>query len=455
MSISLLDLDELIGKSTLANVELLTGTGEAGKYGSLADLASLDFDTRGIYQRGEMGLYEEGMFGQTQVADDQGRVFMGYEYDAPDIDLGGYSIAKVSNNWILKDPNGNEVANSAQVDGLKNIIAAVKAGKTKGGTVPSASVIASLEAMSQKPTEYRKPIYQSGYNPGEEVQISKGMVDLIGPSKAKTVDPETGEVTYTRAGYDAEGNRMGQSDIEMQMEATREAQKTGADVDLATTYTPEVTNLIREQGEIGSILEDVGDITQEGIAAASGNQRVLQERAAGLLTQGMNPTQEGMLRNQLRAAEVARGVGALYDKGAVVREGLGLYLADQEQQAINEKRAMGLLSQSTELGSESQRLALENLKAEGSFAADPSSFITPANPGASSTLLSGQEFGQTPTYLDPSAGIDFGYNRNVQIAENKIAENAQDMAIAGGVLSGGTSILSNLPFGPKKKDGEY
>jgi len=444
-------LDELQANTLLNQIQALTGTGEFAEVGALKDLAPLEAETRSAFQRGELGLYQESMFGDTATADDQGRVFMGYEYEAPEgLDLRGYSLIKVSNKYILKDPAGNQVAYSGQADGWRNVIDAVKNNKTMGGTLPPPDVIEALEASMASPTQTRKPVYQTGYTPGEEVQISKGMVDLMGPSKAKTVDPETGDITYGRAGYDAQGQQLGASDIEMQQALTRQEQQAYGDIDLAKKFVPELTKQIRETGDVGARLEDIGRITDTNIGSLQGAQRQLEGEAASFLGMGLSDREQRDIRQASRQAGAA--TGRIRDFGRVVDEATAITEGNRQRRIENMQAAMAGLGSAAGMGSEAQRQGIAALGTELQTAVNPSMFMNAPNPSQAGVLMTGKEFASQPAMFDPNAGVEFGFNRQQQINQGKLAKRGQNMGLIGAGLSGLASIGSSMNWGQEDEE---
>jgi len=426
----------------------LTGTGLYAEVGSAAQRAPLEKEARSAYQEIGRELFEENIYGRTETADEQGRVFMGYEYDTPEgVDMQGYSLRQVGGIWYLYDPNGVEVAKSGQAEGVKRILEAVKDPNRSllGGARPSADVISAIETMQQDPTDLRKPIYQTGYQPGEEVLVSKGMIDIMGPSKAKTVDPETGEITYNRAGYDAEGNRLSVADAGQQIKQTYEEQQAYADLDLGEKAATRITDITRGIGDIGEKLEDIGKVTESNQELISGAQRQYLNQASGLFGQGMTEDQLNKARQEMRAREQASG--GLRDFGAGVREVEHVLREDAKWQAFNEKRAMDLIGSASEMGTEAQRQAIANLAAEIRTAGDPKDWIHTAHGGAATNMVSGKEFSQETMYQDPASSIDFNYNRNMDINQDKMESQAMWMGLAGSTIDAGSDIASSYLTG--------
>jgi hypothetical protein len=155
-----------------------------------------------------------------------------------------------------------------------------------------------------------------------------------------------------------------------------------------------------------------------------------------------------MSADQLRkATELARSAeqsrGSLRDFGGSVREVQRIMEEDDARYLRNLQAAANLMGLDMNLSGGLQQQTLAGLEAEKGTAAAPTMFTTAPSVGKTGTISTGTETTQVPTVFDPTAGIDFTYNRAMDIDAAKCADKAQDIAMGTSVLSSVSDVLSS------------
>ena len=362
---------EGMAEALKAQVELLTGTGDFARTGSLESLLPLEESIRKRTAQTDTDILRQtALGGESQTADDQGRIIIDYKVPPS----AAYKIESEDDAFEayvnIHEDLLNQYEEKVRIEGLPNGEEATKAnygkfhyeryGKAepfrrlpevgKAYDVEGNFLGANEDVGSREPI----PVYSAPgtYEPGEVVR-GEGMLSLLGDQRdilATQADVDAGIASQVgerrKAGYDAEGNFLGMSAFGEDIQRGNLSRQREADLQDVSRLSPLFTE----------IMEDYKPGTQEALGDA---RTILAEQAdaltgAGAITVPSESTYGGDLgRQTLEAAtsydpsasvtggtytgELGAGDDAL--RGALLadaKQALGQGLTDREQRQIAE-----------------------------------------------------------------------------------------------------------------------
>ena len=380
-----------------AQAEFLRGTGDFADVGSLESLLPLEESIRRKTAQTDTDILRQTLLADDEVltADDQGRVVEGFATDTGEV-VGKLERVTPENQFeVYVDSNSDLRAqfNSPQAEGRTKAQFGQdhwnEFGQDENAIgerdFPEIGDEFALDADGQVTLNPQPVLSEPGtYNPGQQVRVNPGMVDILGDRRAvqefdtKTatqadVDAgladEVGETFVTQrdtrrqAGFDDQGQFQGlaalaediqRGNLSRQREADLQdvARLSGLYSDIMEDYKPGTQtamqgakDLIEEQK--GNLLRDVG-ISDPAQVASQGVQA--DPLRQGLMTQAQEALGQGLTdRERREIAEAARArstlMGRTFDQSAAIQEAEARVLEDNQRKMQNRAFAQSVLGQ--------------------------------------------------------------------------------------------------------------
>ena len=388
---------EGMAEALKAQAEFLRGTGDFADVGSLESLLPLEESIRRKTAQTDTDILRQTLLADDEVltADDQGRVVEGFATDTGEV-VGKLERVTPENQFeVYVDSNSDLRAqfNSPQAEGRTKAQFGQdhwnEFGQDENAIgerdFPEIGDEFALDADGQVTLNPQPVLSEPGtYNPGQQVRVNPGMVDILGDRRAvqefdtKTatqadVDAgladEVGETFVTQrdtrrqAGFDDQGQFQGlaalaediqRGNLSRQREADLQdvARLSGLYSDIMEDYKPGTQtamqgakDLIEEQK--GNLLRDVG-ISDPAQVASQGVQA--DPLRQGLMTQAQEALGQGLTdRERREIAEAARArstlMGRTFDQSAAIQEAEARVLEDNQRKMQNRAFAQSVLGQ--------------------------------------------------------------------------------------------------------------
>jgi len=384
---------EGMAEALKAQAEFLRGTGDFADVGSLESLLPLEESIRRKTAQTDTDILRQTLQGEEkfQTADEQGRVIQGYTDAGPDVvtienEADQYE-QYVRNNPDLLSSFNNPQGDFEQQSASQGIAAFGKAHYQKFGEAENRTLPEIGKSYNRDGSEFVRQAIMSeagAYAPGQVVRQGRGMVDLLGDTRAvqefdtKTatqadVDAgladEVGETFVTQrdttrqAGFDDQGQFQGlaamaediqRGNLSRQREADLQdvSRLSGLYQDIMEDYKPGTQtamqgakDLIEEQK--GNLMRDVG-ISDPAQVASQGVQA--DPLRQGLMTQAQEALGQGLTERERREiAEAARArstlMGRTFDQSSAIQEAEARVLEDNQRRMQNRAFAQSVLGQ--------------------------------------------------------------------------------------------------------------
>ena len=393
---------EGMAEALKAQAEFLKGTGDFADVGSLESLLPLEESIRKKTAQTDTDILRQTLLADDEVvtADAQGRVIEGFATRTGGV-VGELQKVTPENQFELYvdgHPDLLEQFNSPQSSGrskaqfgkdhytlfgkdeIKN---AAKTGSNR--QLPQVGSEYALDADGQVTINPQPVFSEPGtYNPGEQIRLKKGMVDILGDTRdvqefetrvataddvAQGLAEEVGDsfVTQTdarrKAGFDAQGQFKGLATLAEDIQRGNLSRQREADLqdvsrlsplyqDIMADYKPGTQSamqgakdLIEEQK--GNLMRDVG-ISDPAQVASQGVQA--DPLRQGLMTQAEEALGQGLTeREERQIAEAARArstlMGRTFDQSAAIDEAEARVLEDNQRKMQNRAFAQSVLGQ--------------------------------------------------------------------------------------------------------------
>ena len=388
---------EGMAEALKAQAEFLQGTGDFADVGSLESLLPLEESIRRKTAQTDTDILRQTLLADDEVltADDQGRVVEGFATDTGGV-VGRLERVTPENQFeVYVDGNSDlrEQFNSPQAQGRTKAQFGQdhwnEFGQDENAIgerdFPEIGDEFALDADGQVTLNPQPVLSEPGtYNPGQQVRVNPGMVDLLGDRRAvqefdtkiATADDvargladEVGDTFVTQrdtrrqAGFDDQGQFQGlaamaediqRGNLSRQREADLQdvARLSGLYSDIMEDYKPGTQtamqgakDLIEEQK--GNLLRDVG-ISDPAQVASQGVQA--DPLRQGLMTQAQEALGQGLTdRERREIAEAARArstlMGRTFDQSAAIQEAEARVLEDNQRKMQNRAFAQSVLGQ--------------------------------------------------------------------------------------------------------------
>ena len=388
---------EGMAEALKAQAEFLRGTGDFADVGSLESLLPLEESIRRKTAQTDTDILRQTLLADDEVltADDQGRVVEGFTTDTGGV-VGKLQRVTPENQFeVYVDGNSDlrEQFNSPQAEGRTKAQFGQdhwnEFGQDENAIgerdFPEVGDQFALDADGQVTLNPQPVLSEPGtYNPGQQVRVNPGMVDILGDRRAvqefdtKTatqadVDAgladEVGDTFVTQrdtrrqAGFDDQGQFQGlaalaediqRGNLSRQREADLQdvSRLSGLYSDIMEDYKPGTQtamqgakDLIEEQK--GNLLRDVG-ISDPAQVASQGVQA--DPLRQGLMTQAQEALGQGLTeREERQIAEAARArstlMGRTFDQTAAIDEAEARVLEDNQRKMQNRAFAQSVLGQ--------------------------------------------------------------------------------------------------------------
>lgn len=478
-----------------AQINLLTGTGQfapdkIGVQGGLMGTIPLEREARLAYAQIEPELTAATL--GLQVAGPEGRYVSGQQY----VDETGLTYEKDDLKQILSEDDQAEYYLTLRPD-LQKVFDADGIGqgdkergaiykiKKQGGTAKDfanwhrKTALTGHYGATEQQRANKVPELGSYYDPAsvQEYQAGSGviteedvyeyapsgegafvgtkqggMIDILGGgTKVVQYDPVTGDQSIGQAGFDpTTGEFQGLIPMQAQAQAYTDDIRAAAAARRGAKLAEGITGAIREQGNIGALVNQISDIRGAGDIAAAPIRNEALRQGFELLGRGLSDREREQIEQASRTAGVQ--AGRVRDIGRIQSEVGELVEQDRMRQMQNLQAASGILGQ--EMGMQRQDFGelLQQLGAEQATAADPSTWAGAQTmaPSAQGLLGAGAGMAQQagPQLINPEAGLGYISQRAANQATMAAGQAAGRGSMMSGLLQGLGTIGGAVLGGP-------